>query len=34
MADRAELDQMLYRELLAWLEEGWPFHSVEYAPLG
>jgi hypothetical protein len=31
-ADRAELDPVLYRTVLAWLEQYWPFHSIEYAP--
>ena len=31
-ADRAELDPVLYRTVLAWLEQDWPFHSIEYAP--
>ncbi len=31
-ADRAELDPVLYRTVLAWLEHDWPFHSIEYAP--
>jgi hypothetical protein len=33
-ADRAELDPVLYRTVLAWLDECWPFHSIEYAPRG
>jgi hypothetical protein len=33
-ADRAELDPVLYRAVLAWLEEYWPFRSIEYAPRG
>ena len=31
-ADRAALDQVLYRVVLAWLEHHWPFNSIEYAP--
>jgi hypothetical protein len=31
-ADRAVLDPVLYRTVLAWLERGWPFRSIEYAP--
>jgi hypothetical protein len=31
-ADRAELDPVLYRAVLAWLEHEWPFDSIEYAP--
>jgi hypothetical protein len=31
-ADRAALDPVLYRTVLAWLESDWPFHSIEYAP--
>jgi hypothetical protein len=31
-ADRAALDPVLYRTVLAWLERDWPFHSIEYAP--
>ena len=31
-ADQADLDPVLYRTVLAWLEQSWPFHSVEYAP--
>jgi hypothetical protein len=31
-ADRAALDPVLYHTVLAWLENDWPFHSVEYAP--
>jgi hypothetical protein len=31
-ADRAELDPVLYRTVLAWLERYWSFHSIEYAP--
>jgi hypothetical protein len=31
-ADHAELDQVLYDAVLAWMERGWPFDSVEYAP--
>jgi hypothetical protein len=31
-ADHAELDPVLYRTVLAWLEQYWPFQSVEYAP--
>jgi len=31
-ADRAQLDRVLYRAVLAWLERDWPFDSIEYAP--
>jgi hypothetical protein len=31
-ADRADLDPVLYRTVLAWLEGSWPFRSLEYAP--
>jgi hypothetical protein len=31
-ADRAGLDPVLYRTVLAWLERHWPFDSIEYAP--
>ena len=31
-ADRAALDPVLYRVVLAWLERDWPFHSIDYAP--
>ena len=31
-ADHAALDPVLYRTVLAWLERGWPFRSIEYAP--
>jgi len=31
-ADRAELDPVLYRTVLAWLGRDWPFDSIEYAP--
>jgi len=31
-ADRAELDPVLYRTVLAWLERDWPFGSIMYAP--
>jgi hypothetical protein len=31
-ADHAELDPVLYRTVLAWLERDWPFRSIEYAP--
>ena len=31
-ADHAVLDPVLYRAVLAWLEHGWPFCSLEYAP--
>jgi hypothetical protein len=31
-ADRAALDPVLYRVVLAWLERDWPFDSLEYAP--
>ena len=30
-ADRAALDPVLYRVVLAWLEHDWPFQSIEYA---
>jgi hypothetical protein len=31
-ADRAGVDLVLYRAVLAWLERDWPFRSIEYAP--
>jgi hypothetical protein len=31
-ADRAQLDPVLYRAVLSWLDEDWPFGSVQYAP--
>lgn len=31
-ADRAALDPVLYRMVLAWMERDWPFQSIEYAP--
>ena len=31
-ADRAELDPVLYRAVLTWLEHDWPFDSIAYAP--
>lgn len=31
-ADRAELDPVLYRTVLAWLDHDWPFDTIEYAP--
>jgi hypothetical protein len=31
-ADRAALDPALYHTVLAWLEQDWPFHAIEYAP--
>jgi len=31
-ADRAALDPVLYRTVLAWLERHWPFRSIQYAP--
>jgi hypothetical protein len=31
-ADHADLDTVLYRTVLAWLKQSWPFHSIEYAP--
>ncbi len=31
-ADHAELDPVLYRTVLAWLEQHWPFQSIDYAP--
>ena len=31
-ADRAELDPVLYRAVLAWLEHDWPFDAIAYAP--
>jgi hypothetical protein len=31
-ADRAALDPVLYRTVLAWLERDWPFRSIQYAP--
>jgi hypothetical protein len=30
--DRADLDLVLYQAVRAWLQRGWPFHSIEYAP--
>jgi hypothetical protein len=29
-ADRAALDPVLYRTILAWLERDWPFRSIQY----
>jgi hypothetical protein len=31
-ADHADLDPVLYRTVLAWLQGDWPFPSVDYAP--
>ncbi len=31
-ADHAELDSVLFRTVSAWLEQTWPFRSVQYAP--
>ena len=31
-ADHADLDTVLYRAVLTWLQRDWPFRSVEYAP--
>jgi hypothetical protein len=31
-ADHADLDPVLYRTVLAWLERDWPFPALEYAP--
>jgi hypothetical protein len=31
-ADRAGLDTVLYRTVLAWLDRDWPFDAIEYAP--
>ena len=31
-ADHAGLDPVLYRTVLAWLEQCWPFESIDYAP--
>jgi hypothetical protein len=31
-ADHAELDPVLYRMVRAWLEQTWPFGSIDYAP--
>jgi hypothetical protein len=31
-ADRAELDDTLYRSVATWLAEDWPFASVSYRP--
>lgn len=31
-ADRAALDPVVYRAVLAWLERDWPFRSIDYAP--
>jgi hypothetical protein len=31
-ADRAALDLVLYRTVLAWLVSHWPFDSIDYAP--
>ena len=33
-ADRAALDPVLYRAVRAWLEQDWPFGSIDYAPRG
>ena len=31
-ADHAELDPVLYRTVRSWLEDTWPFGSIDYAP--
>ena len=31
-ADHADLDPVLYRTVLAWLQSDWPFPSIDYAP--
>lgn len=31
-ADHADLDPVLYRTILAWLERDWPFPFIDYAP--
>jgi hypothetical protein len=31
-ADHADLDPVLYRTVLAWLQRDWPFPSLDYAP--
>jgi hypothetical protein len=31
-ADRAALDPVLHDAVLAWVENDWPFDSIEYAP--
>jgi hypothetical protein len=31
-ADHADLDPVLYRTVLAWLERDWPFPSIDYVP--
>jgi len=31
-ADRAALDPVLYHAVRAWLEQDWPFGSIDYAP--
>jgi hypothetical protein len=33
-ADRAELDELLWQTVSAWLEADWPFERVVYAPRG
>ena len=33
-ADRAELDDVLWRAVSDWLEADWPFEQIEYAPRG
>jgi hypothetical protein len=31
-ADHADLDPVLYRTVLTWLERDWPLRTIEYAP--
>jgi hypothetical protein len=31
-ADHADLDPVLYRTVRDWLEQDWPFRSIQYAP--
>jgi hypothetical protein len=31
-ADHAALDPVLYHAVRAWLDRGWPFRSIQYAP--
>jgi hypothetical protein len=31
-ADHAALDPVLHDAVRGWLERGWPFGSIEYAP--
>lgn len=31
---RADMDRLVWVEVSAWLTEGWPFSTIEYAPRG